>query len=177
MRGFFVGRFQPFHHGHVRVIEHIGDEVDRVVIGIGSAEQSHTVENPFTAGERAEMIYRAVANTDIRAYATPVPDIESNAKWVSHVVEFCPPFDLVYTNNPLVERLFEEGDHQVRALPVFDREAYRGTEIRRRIIAGEEWGDLVPDPVEEAIGEFNGVARLRRVATNDDPDSIGGGEF
>lgn len=177
MRGFFVGRFQPFHRGHIRVVEHCADEVDSVVIGIGSAERSHTVKNPFTAGERAEMIYRAVADMAIRAYVTPVTDIESNAKWVAHVVEFCPPFDVVYTNNPLVDRLFGEADHEVRALPFFDRESYRGTEIRRRIIAGEAWADLVPDPVRKAIDEFDGVTRLRTVASDDDPDAVGGGEF
>jgi nicotinamide-nucleotide adenylyltransferase len=27
-RGFFIGRFQPFHDGHRRVVETIADEVD-----------------------------------------------------------------------------------------------------------------------------------------------------
>lgn len=174
MRGFFVGRFQPFHRGHVRVVEHFADDIDSVVIGIGSAERSHTVRNPFTAGERAEMIYRGLTDLDIRAHVTPVTDIESNAKWVAHVVEFCPPFDVVYTNNPLVERLFREATHEVRDIPFFDRTVYRGTEIRRRIIEEEPWDNLVPEPVRTWIDEFDGVARLRAVARDDEPE---GGEF
>lgn len=170
MRGFFVGRFQPFHRGHVQVVEHLASDVDDVVIGIGSAERSHTPENPFTAGERAEMIYRAVAELDIRAYTTPITDIESNAKWVAHVIEFCPPFDTVYTNNPLVDRLFSEAGHDVRGMPLFDRDSYRGTTIRRRIIDRDDWEDLVTEPVHDAIIEFDGIARLRTVAGDDDAD-------
>ncbi|MEM2947357.1 MAG: adenylyltransferase/cytidyltransferase family protein, partial [Candidatus Bathyarchaeia archaeon] len=36
-RGLFVGRFQPFHKGHLSVIEDILKEVDELVIVVGSA--------------------------------------------------------------------------------------------------------------------------------------------
>ena len=40
-RGFFIGRFQPFHNGHHNVVETIAEEVDELVLGIGSAA-THT---------------------------------------------------------------------------------------------------------------------------------------
>ncbi|EQD45121.1 nicotinamide-nucleotide adenylyltransferase, partial [mine drainage metagenome] len=52
MRAFVVGRFQPFHNGHLHVIKEILSQYSSVIIGIGSAQYSHTMENPFTAGER-----------------------------------------------------------------------------------------------------------------------------
>ena len=56
MRGLLIGRFQPFHGGHLEVVRKI--RTDRpaasLLIGIGSAEESYTWENPFTAGERIE---------------------------------------------------------------------------------------------------------------------------
>ncbi len=47
-RGFYIGRFQPYHQGHHRVVQDIAEEVDELVVGIGSADQSHSVRNPFT---------------------------------------------------------------------------------------------------------------------------------
>ncbi len=48
MRGLYIGRFQPYHLGHQAVLEKIAEEVDEIVIVIGSAQESHTAENPFT---------------------------------------------------------------------------------------------------------------------------------
>ncbi len=50
-----VGRFQPFHNGHILVIRKMLESFPSVILGIGSAQYSHTLENPFTAGERVEM--------------------------------------------------------------------------------------------------------------------------
>ncbi|MCD4800755.1 MAG: adenylyltransferase/cytidyltransferase family protein, partial [Methanococcoides sp.] len=45
-RAFYIGRFQPFHLGHHSVITSIAEEVDELIIGIGSAQTSHEVNNP-----------------------------------------------------------------------------------------------------------------------------------
>ncbi len=77
MRAFFVGRFQPYHLGHHEVIRSILREVDELIIGIGSAQESHSLENPFTAGERVLMIDKAVEEPkkemrlDKKAYLIP----------------------------------------------------------------------------------------------------------
>ena len=55
-RALFVGRFQPFHYGHLHAIEKILEECDELVLVVGSAQMSHEHDNPFTAGERIEMI-------------------------------------------------------------------------------------------------------------------------
>jgi cytidyltransferase-related domain len=64
-RAFIVGRFQPFHKGHLEVIEEVLKEHDSVIIGIGSAQYSHTLQNPFTAGERHLMISNALETQKI----------------------------------------------------------------------------------------------------------------
>ena len=73
-RGLYVGRFQPYHNGHNSVIERIADEVDELIIGIGSAEISHDLRHPFTAGERVLMISRALKNIRIPVYIIPLED-------------------------------------------------------------------------------------------------------
>lgn len=170
MRAFFIGRFQPYHMGHHEVLKEIFSEVDEVIVGIGSAQESHTIENPFTAGERVLMVDRAVEEIkrrDQKVYIIPLEDVYRNSLWVSHVVSMTPYFDVVYSNNPLVIRLFKEAGFEVKKTRMFNRIEYQGTEIRRRMICGERWEDLVPKPVVDVINEIDGVKRLRDIAGSD----------
>jgi len=157
-----IGRFQPFHNGHLEVIKLIAQECDYMIVGIGSAQSSHTFENPFTAGERHLMISRALREVGLNnCHLVPIVDINRYAVWVAHVVSLVPPFQVVYTNNSLTRRLFEEAGDQGRAAPMFNRETYSGTEIRRRMVAGERWEHLVPKGTSDVIREVGGVERLR----------------
>ncbi|MFB6108622.1 MAG: nicotinamide-nucleotide adenylyltransferase [Haloplanus sp.] len=167
MRGFYIGRFQPYHDGHQRVVEEIATEVDELVLGIGSAGDSHTTRNPFTAGERVMMITKSVADLDLTTYAVPIEDLDRHSVWVSHVQSMSPTFDVAYSNNPLVIRLFEEAGVEVRQSPMFNRDVLEGTELRERMVDGGEWRRLVPDPVEEVIEEIDGIARIQRVSRSD----------
>jgi nicotinamide-nucleotide adenylyltransferase len=166
-RGFFIGRFQPFHDGHRAVVEHVAGEVDELVLGIGSADVSHTVHDPFTAGERVLMVTKAVADADVQTYVVPIEDIDRNALWVSHLESMVPAFDVAYSNNPLVIRLFREAGVEVRHPPMVERHRFEGTGIREQMLAGDEWVEHVPDVVAEVIDEVDGVERIRTVAEDD----------
>jgi nicotinamide-nucleotide adenylyltransferase len=166
-RGFYIGRFQPYHDGHHRVVEQIASEVDELVVGIGSAGDSHSARNPFTAGERIMMVTQALVDFDIVTYAVPIEDLDRNAVWVSHVQSMSPNFDVAYSNNPLVIRLFNEAGIEVRQSPMYDREVLEGTEIRRRMQADGNWESLVPEAVVEVIEEIDGIARIRKVSDTD----------
>ena len=166
-RAFYIGRFQPYHIGHHTVLSSIADKVNEIVIGIGSAQRSHEVENPFTAGERVVMISRSLKDLDIDYYVIPIEDIQRNAVWVSHVKSMTPHFDLTYTNNPLVYRLFDEAGVMVKRSPMYQRKTYSGTAIRKKMLTGEAWENLVPDAVARVIKEVKGVERLREVARDD----------
>ena len=56
MNGLLIGRFQPFHFGHLEAIHFGLSKVDTLFIGIGSSNKSHQERNPFTADERKEMM-------------------------------------------------------------------------------------------------------------------------
>lgn len=170
MRGFLIGRFQPFHHGHQSVVDEIATEVDELVVGIGSAGTSHTSSDPFTAGERIMMISRALEDIDVRTYVVPIEDLERHSVWVSHVRSMCPHFDVAYSNNPLVIQLFDEAGVDVRQSPMYNRDVLEGSGIRERMITDEPWRDRVPDPVVDVIDEIDGVQRIRRVSKSDGTD-------
>lgn len=171
-RAFYIGRFQPYHNGHQYVLEQIAEHCNEIVIGVGSAQLSHEPANPFTAGERVLMITRSLEKIHARFYVIPIEDIRRNALWAAHVRSMTPPFDLVYSSNPLVMRLFSEGGTMVRSPAMYERHTHSGTEIRRRMLADEDWHDLVPEAVVQVIRETDGVERLRQISRNDcDVDS------
>ncbi|WP_256546544.1 nicotinamide-nucleotide adenylyltransferase [Halobellus inordinatus] len=167
MRGFYIGRFQPYHNGHHRMVEEIAREVDELVLGIGSAGDSHSPRNPFTAGERVMMVTKSVSDLDITTYAVPIEDLDRNSVWVSHVQSMSPAFDVAYSNNPLVIQLFSEAGVEVRQSPMFNRDVLEGAELRSRMIHGEDWQRLVPDPVVDVVEEINGIERIQRVSDTD----------
>ena len=182
VRAFFIGRFQPCHLGHVEVLRNILREVDELIVGIGSAQESHTLDNPFTAGERMLMVSKAidelidemVENGEIgeevrrkKVYIVPLEDIYRNSLWVSHVRSMVPPFSVVYSNNPLVIRLFREAGVEVKSTKLYRRFEYQGTEIRRRMLEGDDWRRFVPECVAEVIEEVGGVERIREIANVD----------
>ncbi|BDC35469.1 nicotinamide-nucleotide adenylyltransferase [Candidatus Methanoliparum sp. LAM-1] len=166
-RAFYIGRFQPYHKGHHAIIDMISKEVDEIIIGIGSAQLSHTLNDPFTAGERVMMITRSLCNLNIMYYVIPIEDINRHALWVSHIKSMVPPFNTVYSNNPLVIRLFEEEGIEVKTFPLLNREEYMGKKIRERILNDEKWDDLVPKAVFEVIEEIKGKDRLKRIKMSD----------
>jgi nicotinamide-nucleotide adenylyltransferase len=147
------------------------EEQDSVVIGIGSAQHSHSLENPFTAGERYLMISNTLATNNItNHFIVPIIDMNRYAIWVAHVESLIPPVEVVYTHNPLTRRLFLEKGYDVQTPMEYDRDNLSGKEIRRRIINNESWHDLVPNDVVRVIEEINGVERLRDLAQSDEPE-------
>ncbi|MFB6266372.1 MAG: nicotinamide-nucleotide adenylyltransferase [Halodesulfurarchaeum sp.] len=172
-RGFYIGRFQPYHDGHHRVIDQIAAEVEELVVGIGSADQSHTMRNPFTAGERIMMITRCLTEFDLVTYVVPIEDINRNSVWVSHVTSMSPRFDVAYSNNPLVIQLFREAGIEVRQSPMFERDVLKGSKIREKMLRDEDWESLLPAPAVETVEEIDGIERLQRVGDSDGDEAVG----
>lgn len=169
-RGLYVGRFQPFHLGHLEAIKGILQEVEELVIVIGSAQYSHDMQNPFTAGERLVMIRNSLQEAKVdssQVWIVPVPDVHLHMMWVSEVEGYTPKFHLVYSNEPLTRRLFMEAGYKVKNLPFYDRQNYVSTLVRKKMLQGDSWRSLVPKAVADFIGEIDGVNRLRDLNQTD----------
>ena len=167
VRAILIGRMQPVHNGHMQVINKILQEVDEVIIGIGSAQLSHEIKDPFTAGERVVMMSQALAEENVdpsRYYIIPMQDINFNAIWASHVKMLTPPFSIVYSGNPLVKQLFSEENFEVKQPPLYSRKTLSGTEVRNRILNDDNWEELVPNATVNLIKEINGVERIKNLS-------------
>ncbi len=161
MRGLIVGRFQPLHKGHLSVIREVLRQCDELIIVIGSAEESHTDKNPFTAGERYQMILSSLSDGERRrVLIVPIRDVNRYSVWVNHVESYVPPFDEVYSNSDLTRSLFKQAGYEVHKTKAYNPKAYSATEVRRRIVDGERWQNLVPRPVAVFLEGLDARQRL-----------------
>lgn len=166
-RAVYAGRFQPPHLGHISVIKWALERIDELIIVIGTAQESHTVVNPFTAGERLVMLKLALKEAGInldRVYIVPVPDILMNSVWVHYLSMYVPKFKYGVARNPLVIRLFREAGYEVLIPPPYDRVKYSSTKIRKLMLSDDPiWRELLPKSVTQFIDEIRGVERLKEV--------------
>jgi nicotinamide-nucleotide adenylyltransferase len=161
MRGLVVGRFQPFHKGHLAAIREALSQCDDLVVVIGSAEDSHTERNPFTAGERVQMLLSALEPEErARVIVIPIRDVNRYSVWVNHVESYVPPFDIVFSNSDLTRSLFSKAGYNVKRTKAYNPKTYSATEIRRRIASGEPWGKLVPENVAVFLKAIDAKQRL-----------------
>lgn len=168
MRALFPGRFQPPHWGHVKAVKAILEEVDEVVVSVGSAQFNYILKDPFTAGERIWMLREGLREGGVdlsRVIIVPIPNVENNLEWLGRVRSYAPPFEAVYTGNPFVARLFRDAGYEVRQQPMFERDRYVSTRVRELMLAGDpRWEELVPRSVAEIVKRIGGVERLRIAA-------------
>ena len=159
-KGLVLGRFQPFHLGHLELIKSIVNEQIEPLICIGSAQYSHSEENPFTVDERKTMIEEVMKDLNCKYSIFGIPDINNYDLYVSHLETFVPSFDMVYSGNPIVQRLFAEAGYTVVKVNMFNREAWEGSSIRLAMKEDGDWESVIPNQVVNLIHDINGIDRL-----------------
>ncbi|MCH8022325.1 MAG: nicotinamide-nucleotide adenylyltransferase [Thaumarchaeota archaeon] len=162
-RGLYVGRFQPFHLGHLKAVVDCLDRVQELIIAIGSAQLNHEPNNPFTIEERISMIDVALTEAAIdrkRWQLIPILDARAHQAWTSWVEILVPKYEIVFTNDPLTTRLCREKHVLVEEISLLDRKIFSATEVRRRIARNEDWKKLVPPSVARLIEKVDGISRI-----------------
>lgn len=167
------GRYQPLHQGHLHAFRYALEVADRAYIVVGSAQESFTLKNPLTAGERIVMLEAALDREfgsgwmkRIRIY--PVMDINMNKVWVTYLKQLLPPFQGVVSGNELVLALFEDQGLEAIRPPLYKRGECSGTLIRRRILEGDpEWRSCVPPVVARYLDSIGFTHRLVRLSKHE----------
>jgi nicotinamide-nucleotide adenylyltransferase len=166
----FVGRFQPFHLGHLSVIKNALKKEDRLIIVIGSAEENHEPPNPFTASERFQMIEAVLDAEKIphEKYAIiPIRNVVNFMLWTAHVDQYIPPVYKVYTGSKIVKELYQDyGKYKIEDVKMLNDkgEKIAGTDIRKKMLKGDKsWEKLVHPKVVELIKKWKGLERLKMI--------------
>lgn len=160
-RALFVGRFQPFHLGHLSVIEAIRSGGLFPIIGIGSSQKSYEYDNPFSFEERKDMIKNSVQG---EFEIVRIPDTEDDEKWVKMAEKVSGNFDYLYSgNNHVINPFVSYGAKQYIIVEPKKVVNISSSEIREMIAKGKEWEKYVPRGTMEVIHKVKGDERIRRL--------------
>ena len=163
-KGLILGRFQPFHLGHLRLIKAVKDDNLEPIICIGSAQEGRTKDNPFTTEERRIMVEDVVNRLDCEYRIYEIPDVNNNDLYVSHLETFVPDFDTVYSGNSLVLKLFKAAGYRIVMPEMVNRDVWEGAAIRQAMMEDDEWETAVPPQIVDIIHDLNVIEKLQNLA-------------
>ncbi len=152
MIALFVGRFQPFHLGHLHAIKKILEKYDSALIAVGSSDASRQRANPFSFEERKKMITGVLTRENIisRCEIVGLPDIPDDKKWAEEIKKYY--FDVVVTGNDWTKKCLRD-DYEITEPDFLEPEKYNATRIRNIIRLRGEWDFLVPEEIYEFVKE------------------------
>ncbi len=161
MNGLLIGRFQPFHLGHLDALRFALSKVDQLWIGIGSSNKPPEKNNPFKAIERKEMILSSIDESiSKRIQIFNIPDMEDHKLWIDSIDSIVPKFDVVFTNDDLTQFLYSKRGTTVIKVPFTKREVLSGTNIREKIIIDQNWHEFVPEGTKRILEKIGAKERL-----------------
>ena len=121
-----LGRFQPFHKGHAYLVEEALKK-GPTVIAIGSSHTEFSMDNPWSADEREDMIRTWLDGRD--ANIVQIPDINDPPNWVEHATKYHGEGTLV-TSDESTSSLYEAANFPVDWVDLKNRESFEGWRVR-----------------------------------------------
>ena len=164
MDGLLIGRFQPFHLGHLDAVLFGLSRTENLFICIGSSNKSNERRNPFSAEERREMIISSIEPSMAdRLKIFDIPDVGDHEKWTFEIDKIVPKYDIIFTNDEFTKTLFEKREMSVVPVVLKDREKFSGTNIRELIADDKNWQDLVPRGTKKVLDKIDAKERLKNL--------------
>lgn len=84
-----IGRFQPFHKGHLNLIHKAMLLAPKTFVFLGSDNATRTPKNIWTTSERLQMIKPCFLEQELQQIIfAGLPDYQDDQDWVNHIQEF-----------------------------------------------------------------------------------------
>ncbi|MBA4448314.1 MAG: nicotinamide-nucleotide adenylyltransferase [Nitrosopumilaceae archaeon] len=162
MNGLLIGRFQPFHLGHLAALRFALPKVDKLWLGLGSSNKPMEKNNPFSVDERKKMILSSIEDSIKNKISIfPIPDLDDHVKWIQNIDTIVPDYEIIFSNDPMTEHLYSKRKIQVTAIPFLKRDQLSGTRLRDLIKSDQKWDDLVPEGTKILLENLDAKNRLK----------------
>lgn len=152
--GVIIGRFQPFHTGHVWLVKKALERFDKIIILIGSSNITDE-KNPWSLELRKKVILKFIEKEKISERileVTDVIDVPDDDKWLEIAIEKIGTEKfIVIGDNDWVNGIFEKKGYEVWRAGFFKRYKYEGTQIRKLFAEKKNWEDRVPEYVVKLL--------------------------
>lgn len=164
--GVYIGRFQPPHTAHLRVMEEALEKVGTLIVVVGSARAPRTLKNPWTAGEREGLIGAVLRESGVdpaRVRFAAVPDHPYDEdRWLAGVRAGVAAHTGGDGDVALIGHLKDDSSYYLRSfpdwpfLPTAVVSPLSATDVRRAYFAGEleAVAGMVPPAVHAWLDAF-----------------------
>lgn len=163
----FIGRFQPFHKGHLYSLKKCLEIAEKVTVVVAKSNVSGTQDDPWDAQVRERMIQAVVKNEGLENQVVKVvscPDNPSDSVWLSDILKKAGKFDIVVSNNEWVLSIMRGAGYRVIESGLYNRDELEGVKIREMMRRGDEgWKLRVPVCIAEIINNQVPIHGLSRV--------------
>lgn len=182
-RALYIGKFQPFHIGHLEIVKNMdkAPDIDEIVIAVGSSQWSWQnrdperfwLDNMFTIDERAAIIESSLrGKIKKKFHIVPIFDFlpkwdkDSTPKWFNGIKTRCPEFHVLYSNRGKAIKLFSEAGYEARPNPLsYD---FSATIVREKMALGDTWQYLVAPEAARIIERLGGEKRAAELFSRAD---------
>lgn len=165
--GLICGRFSPIHNGHKMIIDKSLEICDRTLVFVGSAQESGTLRNPFSADFRIDLlrkIYSENRKLRIEKLDDMTNEYDINSLWGQYVIDKTIECEgrkadaIISGNDESRKDWFSAGQMKNVKEVLLDRRmiSISATKLRGYILIGDlrTWKRYVPN---EIIPEFDRV--------------------
>ena len=161
--GLAVMRAQPPHIGHLKLINRMLDECEKITIILGSVQEQGTDRNPYTYIQRKQMIQKIFENTPDaeRINILGMFDINNPTQWADFVLDFLkeslpniPRPDVYYAGSEYDAQWFRNAFEHIQ---IENRVDYivpyvSGSMVRDMLKIGDKrWKEYVPKAIHDMI--------------------------
>lgn len=181
--GFIHGRFQVLHNDHLKYLLTGKERCRHLVVGITNPDPTLTREdpvipgrseetaNPFTYYERFLMVRAALTEAGLGLEQFSVVPFPVN---LPQLYRYYAPMDAVFFltiydgwGEKKLAMFLEMGlQTEILWRRSLEEKGLSGSEVRRRIVTGEAWQDLVPKSVAGLLLQWKAAERLRQDVRN-----------
>lgn len=164
--GVYIGRFEPPHLAHQAVMREALEQVDTLILVIGSARAARTTKNPFTAQEREALIRAMLTEAGVdpaRLRFVAVRDhLYDEGRWLAEVRSGVQAHTGGSADVALIGHIKDGSSYYLRSFPDWDFlpthviSGLSATAVRRALFERRlhDLGGMVPPAVEAFLREF-----------------------
>ncbi|MGB8701729.1 MAG: bifunctional nicotinamide-nucleotide adenylyltransferase/Nudix hydroxylase [Thermosynechococcaceae cyanobacterium] len=169
--GIYIGRFQPFHLGHLQTVKLALDRTEQLILILGSHQVASDIRNPWSSQERIEMIQACLSPADLkRVHFLPLRDwVYSDNLWLAAVQQQVVEITQGSSSVAVLGHRKDGSSYYLDLFPQWDYletgsfQNLNSTDIRRAYFEAMDTGYLacVPDGVAQFLNAFQTGDRYR----------------
>ena len=141
----------PLPFGGMVVADRLAASGRLLVLVVAAADRAYTARDPFTAGERLQLVRAGLGDLSARTWLIALPAPTWPAMALAQLAFVAPTYDTIVAHNPILRAMAEQQGKHVESLPepfALAAQAVSATRVRARLAqesAGTWLSEFVPN--------------------------------